>query len=163
MKASSLTINASPSPVTPPVTEMETCSAPSCLHGTKQLRQRRVRICPSYLRGYEFPSNSLSLRWQPGLSSIHWQRWGREVGVPPSDRWIQALCVLMAVNVGDDWGVDVICNELESEIKSNRAWGGVWERKKTATRVWVCRKFCWRSTSQPKWGVTARNMILIYY
>lgn len=37
---------------------------PHCLHGAQQLNQRRICICPAYLRGYKFPPYTLSLRWQ---------------------------------------------------------------------------------------------------
>lgn len=35
---------------------------PPCRHRAQQLSQRRVCICPAYLRGYKFPPQTLSLR-----------------------------------------------------------------------------------------------------
>lgn len=132
---------------------------PSCLHRAQQLNQRW--ICPAYFRGHEFQLHSLSLRWQdwPPFNNRDGHGWWPMWQIMTiSHWWIWALCVLMTINMGKS-SVDVI-GQVRIQNKSQTRPQAVLEKK---AEYDAAKFFCWHKLFSTHGGVTARNIILIYY
>lgn len=141
---------------------------PPCLHRAQQLNQRRICICPTYHRGYKFPPYTLALRWQDWAPSTHRDGQGADWvagNVANSDTIsltnMGTVCVNGSQYAG--WAVWMsLAIGWNPKLNQTRP-EAAFEKSKKPIKVWLCGFFCWHSTSQPKWCVTARNIILIYY
>lgn len=141
---------------------------PPCRHRAQQLNQRRISICPAYLRGYKFPPYTLSLRWQDrapstnryGHSSTGWWAMWLTNSVVSSLITMGTVCA----NGGQYRGWAVWMSlAIGQKPKLNQIRPQAAFEKEKPIKVWLCKKICWHSISQRKWSVTARNIILIYY
>lgn len=130
---------------------------PPCLRGAQQLNQRRACICPAYLRGYKFPPYALSLRWQDWAPSNKQTDW--VVGDLANSVTI-SLTNMGIVCSNGRYGAAVWMSLAIGQIPKQKALGGLWWKEKKIT-AWLGKNNC-AGIVLLKWGLTARNIILIY-
>lgn len=173
MKTSLQTVNISPSYITSPKTETEPpCWAlpvstrhnswanrgsASALHSSEDTSFHRA-LYPSGDRSELPPLTEMDTggpgSWQCG------QEWHQQPGIWAAD--MGTMCA-NGGQCGVMSSVDVSGNRSESKTKSKKASGSLWREEKNLSKYDSANIFCWYSTFQPKWCLTARNAILIYY